>query len=114
MKKTELVDGTELLATFHHDTENVKGELQRHRFCYLASIDLDEFKQLLLNSSPENPQPASWADLPTLEEVVMLFQDDPTYFNAEHPNRGISGKQVKHYVDLFADGLELKHCVVRD
>jgi hypothetical protein len=89
--------------------------VEKHSYCIWASIDFDEFRHLLINTSPQNPDvKLSPMDYPIIQEAIEQIHLKPNFFEYNHPNRGLSGVRVKYYIDLFNQGAKLKECFIRD
>ena len=106
----------EFIALFRDDRDfelYMFPELCGHANCFEVLIDEDDFGHLLLNSSPQNPQPPrreSWM----LKEVLAQINENPAFLEESTQGRGLSGTTVQHYLDLLRQGSALKKCLIRD
>ncbi|MBI2607404.1 MAG: hypothetical protein HYW51_01105 [Candidatus Doudnabacteria bacterium] len=84
-----------------------------YKHCYLAALTKEEYENLGMNSSPENPFPEK-GYFPKMKESVAQFLQHPKYLEKSHPDRGISGITVKRYLQEFQKGLKLRDCFITD
>ncbi len=92
----------------------IQSQIQEHKYFFEVSIGQDDFRQLLVNSSPQNPQPPTpkfW----TLQEVLDQIVKNPACLDlCAQGSGGFNGLQVKHYLDQLRSGVPLKKCLIRD
>jgi hypothetical protein len=86
-----------------------------HNFCLEVTIEIDEFKRLLLNShahdSTNTPQPH---EFPMLHEVINQIKDRPQFLRESRSDSGLSGSLVKKKLDNLENNLYVKDIVLQD
>lgn len=78
-----------------------------------VELPLSDFKKLLLNSWPFDTSEKAPNEIPTLQEAYERIKTDPdAFFALIHSYGGISGAQVKKYLDDFRQGMQLRDCFI--
>ncbi|MCD4687200.1 MAG: hypothetical protein K8S97_14830 [Anaerolineae bacterium] len=98
----------------NHDFHDfVKPWIYSHQYGFEISIDQNEYLNLLINSSPQNPQPEN-PQFYTLATVLAQIGDDPGFLKRSAQGRGLKGTRVHCYLDRFRSGATLKPCLIVD
>jgi hypothetical protein len=67
-------------------------------YCFLVTISLEEFSQLLVNSSFERSQETSPLEhLPTLEEMIHHIKRNPSFLEEHNQYAALYTEKVKAY-----------------
>jgi hypothetical protein len=84
-----------------------------HNFCLEATLEIDEFNQLLLNShaldSTNNLQPH---EFPTIREVINQIKVRPQFLQESRLDGGLSGSLVKKKLDNLENNLYVSGSVL--
>lgn len=83
------------------------------KHCYLVALTKEEYENLGMNSSPNNPFPEK-GQFPKVKDSLAQFIENPDFLNETHSERGISGTTVKRYLEKLKNGEELKDCFITD
>lgn len=98
------------------DLDMIKRSLTSKHCCW-AELTRGDFAQLIINSSPRNPNPRL-EDHPLITTAIEEIRQWPTLLDTpSRPDyRGLNGPQVKLYYELFIQGSwdRLGECFVTD
>jgi hypothetical protein len=115
MKILRVIDRNSVLSQFNqdHDRDFISYAIGINRYCFWISMNQIEFRNLLINSSPNNPHPLL-AEFPTIEDVVIQIQQNPVFLTQNPQERILNGSRIGYYVDLLNRGSALQECFIRD
>lgn len=99
----------------HVSRPYVEFAIQRHKYCYHLSIDVQQFSELLANASIKKPiPPLPLPEIRTLGEILDQIKLIPRFLDDNNQYVGLFSKRVKDYLEGFRLGEALKDCVIQD
>ncbi len=86
--------------TEHPSAPFISNSLHSHTYCYLALIDLEEYKHLVINSSIEQVQ-LDVSDYPLINDVISKINSHTDFLYETRSDGGLNGIEVQRKLSTF-------------
>jgi len=99
--------------TKHPSAPFISNSLCSHTYCYLALMNLQEYKHLVINSSIEQVQ-LNISDYPLINDVISKINTHTDFLYKTRSDGGLNGVEVLRKLNAFEQGNQFSGALIQD